>query len=87
MRTILLLLFILLSFASFAQDWEFERPDYKKIETNIKNDKSNLLYDLLMAKFQEGDSTMSLEEKRHLYYGYTFQKNITPILALIIMIV
>ncbi len=60
--------------------WEdnFKKPDYDSIKSNIENKQSNLFYDKLWNKFQQGDSTMTLEEKRHLYYGYVFHKNYSP---------
>ncbi|PVW14261.1 DUF4919 domain-containing protein [Marixanthomonas spongiae] len=78
MKKIILVSFILISFLSYSQDWDFEKPNYKKIEKNIKNKKSNLFYESLMNRFQNADSTMTLEEKRHLYYGYTFDENYSP---------
>ncbi|PIE49142.1 MAG: hypothetical protein CSA39_04145 [Flavobacteriales bacterium] len=78
MKKIILITFILISYFSYSQDWDFEKPNYKKIEKNIKNKKSNLFYKSLMNRFQNADSTMTLEEKRHLYYGYTFDKNYSP---------
>jgi len=67
-----------MSFLSYSQDWDFEKPNYKKIEKNIKKKKSNLFYESLMNRFQNADSTMTLEEKRHLYYGYRFDENYSP---------
>ncbi len=31
-----------------------------------------------MNRFQQADSTMTLDEKRHLYYGYIFDENYSP---------
>jgi hypothetical protein len=78
MKKIILILFLLLSPLSYSQDWDFEKPDYKKIEQNIKKNQSNLFYETLMNRFLQADSTMTLEEKRHLYYGYTFDEKYSP---------
>ena len=78
MKKIILVSFILISSLSYSQDWDFEKPNYKKIEKNIKKKNSNLFYESLMNRFQNADSTMTLEEKRHLYYGYTFDENYSP---------
>ena len=78
MKRIILVSFILISSLSYSQDWDFEKPNYKKIEKNIKKKNSNLFYKSLMNRFQNADSTMTLEEKRHLYYGYTFDENYSP---------
>jgi len=60
--------------------WEdnFEKPDYEQIKQNIENKQSNFYYSKLWARFQQGDSTMTSEEKRHLYYGYVFHKKYSP---------
>ncbi|WP_452220862.1 DUF4919 domain-containing protein [Lacinutrix salivirga] len=78
MKKIILITFILIGHLSYSQDWDFEKPNYKKIEKNIKKKKSNLFYKTLMSRFQKADSTMTLDEKRHLYYGYIFDKNYSP---------
>lgn len=79
-KAILLLACLTLSFITYAQDWEYEKVDYKKIEKNIKKKKSNLFYPTLMKRYQAYDSTMTLEEKRHLYYGYSYQSAYSPYL-------
>ncbi len=78
MKKIILITFILIGHLTYSQDWDFEKPDYKKIEKNIQMEKSNLFYKTLMNRFQQADSTMTLEEKRHLYYGYIFDENYSP---------
>ncbi|MDR2009388.1 MAG: DUF4919 domain-containing protein [Bacteroidales bacterium] len=63
--------------------WEdnFVKPDYDQIKLNIENKQSNFHYSKLWDRFQQGDSTMTLEEKRHLYYGYVFNKSYSPYVA------
>lgn len=78
MNRIILLISCFLSFPSFAQNWDFEKPDFKKIEANIKDQGSSLFYESLMQRFLKADSTMTIEEKRHLYYGYSFQEQYSP---------
>ncbi|QDH78689.1 DUF4919 domain-containing protein [Echinicola soli] len=56
-----------------AQYWDFERPDYKEIETAIKDKASLMYYPQLLERFQRADSTLNLAEMRHLYYGFVFQ--------------
>jgi len=60
--------------------WEdnFEKPDYEQIKLNIENKQSNFYYSKLWDRFQQGDSTMTIEEKRYLYYGYVFHKKYSP---------
>lgn len=74
------LLLLLFAFCLHAQAQEntFESPNYKTIETNIKDKKSDFYYPKLMARYEVSDTTMTLEQKRHLYYGYTFQPTYNP---------
>lgn len=78
MKILLLIPCLLLQVLTYAQDWEIEKPNYKKIEKNIKKKKSNLFYDSLMDRYLKSDSTMTLEEKRHLYYGFIYEDNYSP---------
>ena len=74
-----LILFVCSAFlggASFGQN--FEAPVYKKIEKAVKKKSSSLYYPNLMERFLAADSTLSLEERKHLYYGYTFQDDYSP---------
>jgi len=54
------------------------KPDYKKIEKNIKDKKSTFYYEKLMRRFIASDSSMTLDEKQHLYYGYVFSDDYNP---------
>ncbi|MDO5664299.1 MAG: DUF4919 domain-containing protein [Bacteroidia bacterium] len=63
----------------FAQYDEPTAPDYKLIERNIKNSSSNLNYSNLMERYELGDSTMTIDEMRHLYFGYVFQPTYNPV--------
>ena len=64
--------------------WEntFVKPDYEEIKANIADKKSNLYYPKLWKRYQEGSGYMTLEEKRHLYYGYVFHKNYSPYISI-----
>lgn len=69
--------FVLSSFSTYAQKASSKAPNYKKIEKNISKE-GQYLYSSLLTRFLEGDTTMTLEQKRHLYYGYTFQDAYSP---------
>lgn len=77
-KAVLSLLFFFITFLSNAQEQKFVKPDYNQIEKAIINSSSNLYYPKLMDRFTKGDSTMTIEEKTHLYYGYTFQDAYSP---------
>lgn len=71
------------SFTSYiAKDLDesasFTAPNYEEIEKNIQNEKSNLFYPKLMKRYLDSDTTLNLDEKRHLYYGYVFHENYSP---------
>ncbi len=73
-----LLLFFLFTFLALAQEQKFTKPNYKKIKKEIKKEKSPFYYPKLFQKFLEGDSIMTIKEKRHLYYGFIFHKKYAP---------
>jgi hypothetical protein len=73
-----LFLALLIFGISKAQEKTFESPNYKAIEKNIKDKKSDFYYPKLMSRYELSDTTMTLEQKRHLYYGYTFQPKYNP---------
>jgi len=65
-----LLAFLTILGASAQQDTK--SPDYTIIEKNIKDKASPYYYSTLLNRFNQADTSMTLEERRHLYYGYTF---------------
>lgn len=71
------------TFLSNGLSWEdsFLQPDYEQIKKNIEDNQSEFYYPLIWEKYQQGDSTMTLEESRHLYYGYVFHKSYSPYLT------
>lgn len=54
------------------------KPDYKLIEKNIKRKNSGFYYPELVTRFNEGDKTLDLHEKVHLYFGFVFHENYRP---------
>lgn len=78
MRTIVLLLVCLLSFALHAQEQAFVAPDYDDIRQEITNKSSPYYYPLLLKRYKSLDTTLTSQEYTHLYYGYVFQKSYKP---------
>jgi hypothetical protein len=74
----ILFIFLLFSAFSFSQELNFEAPNYKKIQKNIEDKNSEFYYPNLLKKLKENDSLITPEQYRHLYYGYTFQKEYNP---------
>lgn len=78
MKYLNLLLLLSLSNIGFAQAPAKEKPDYNKIETDIRNEASDLYYERLFLGYRLSDSTLSLVQKRNLYYGFIFQNGYSP---------
>lgn len=71
-----LLLLALLALTAWAQ--EVSAPDYREIRQQIQNSKSPLYYPQLMRRYLQNDTTLTLEQYRVLYYGYTLQEDYVP---------
>lgn len=78
MKPLFSFFFLLFTAGAFCQTEEFSKPDFKLIEKNVSDKKSPLYYNTLFERYKKADSTMTIEEKRHLYYGYSFQKDYSP---------
>jgi len=74
----LLLLFVVLSCFQLSAQATSEKPDYAQIEKSISDAASEMYYPKLMDRFLKGDTTMTLPQRRHLYYGFRFQKSYNP---------
>ena len=69
-------LFLTCALAANAQ--EIEEPDYRLIRQSISNTRSPNYYPTLMRRYVENDTTLTLEQYRDLYYGYTLQEDFIP---------
>lgn len=69
---------VLLFTSIIAQNEATRGVNYDEIEANIKIADSSLYFPLLWSTFLAGDSNLSLQEKRHLYYGFAFQEPYNP---------
>lgn len=61
-----------------AQKQEFRAPDYSIIKKNIEDKKSEFYYPELLKRLQRNDTLLTGNQYRHLYFGYTFQKEYKP---------
>lgn len=78
-RQHLLPLILLLSVAALplaAQ--EMAEPDYREIKIITTNRKSSNFYPKLMERYLAGDTTLTLQQYRYLYYGFTLQEDFVP---------
>jgi hypothetical protein len=71
-------LLTLMSFVTFSQTQEFQAPNYEQIKKDIEDPNSSYYYSKLIDRFNAFDTTLTLEESRHLYFGYIFQKEYSP---------
>lgn len=71
MKKHFLFFLVITSLTVCSQEQKFVKPDYKAIKKEVANKKSPYFYETLMTKFNSADTTMTLDEKRHLYYGFT----------------
>ncbi|MDD4697228.1 MAG: DUF4919 domain-containing protein, partial [Fermentimonas sp.] len=75
---ILLAIFSCIIISAQAQEEFFDAPDFKQIERNTKEPASSFYYPNLMKRYMEGDTKLTLNEGRHLYFGYVFQQGYEP---------
>ncbi len=77
MKRLILILFALVTgSALWAQ--ESAAPNYNDIRQKVFNPKHPNYYPALVKRYLENDSTLTLEEYRNLYYGYTLQEDFVP---------
>lgn len=57
---------------------KFQAPDYKAIGAVVSQESSDLYLLKLLERYEAADSTMTLKERRHLYYGYRYHENYSP---------
>jgi hypothetical protein len=78
MKYFLPILFVLLTGSVLSQLGSAGKPDYTTIEKAVSKKKSPYYYPKLFKRYLEGDSTMTMEEERHLYYGFTSRDEYDP---------
>lgn len=76
MKKIFTLLAFLIVLGATAQEQETVSPDYTLIEKNIKDPNSPYFYTTLLNRYEAADTSMTIQERRHLYYGFALiEKN------------
>ena len=79
--TLLLLLIMMWCGSAIAQEAdsiEYIVPDMTQIKAEVNNAQSPYYYPALVAKYHSKDTTMTIEEYRYYYLGYTFQEDYNP---------
>lgn len=82
MKKLWFIVFVVSSLFAFSQEdsnvVEYEKPDYDLIKKNIVDKSSDFYYPTLYNRYISGDSGLNLEESRHIYYGYRYNKDYNP---------
>jgi len=55
-----------------------EAPNYQQIRPQISSSRSTSYYPLLMERYIQCDSTITLEDYRNLYFGFALQEDYIP---------
>lgn len=84
--TVLVLLAGLFSFSNLCAQQEVDStetaviaaPDYLQIRQQTSNSRSISFYPSLMDRYLQCDSTLTLEDYRNLYFGFTLQEDYVP---------
>lgn len=75
---------VALAFSAFAttvksaKKTEPEAPDFERIKAEVSDPKSQWYYPRLMQQYERNETVMTLDDYRHLYYGYLFQEDFNP---------
>jgi len=69
---------LVVTIGAAAQTKETAKPDYPGIEKKVKDKTSPFFFKKLYDRFSAADSTLTLDERRHLYYGYSFTEQYNP---------
>ena len=67
---------------SAAQYSQFLAPSYEWIEKAINDKSSKFYYPVLLKRFAEADTLLTIEDIHCLYYGYVLQKDYDPYIRL-----
>ena len=80
-RIILFITICVIALSGYAKPSEkvtIQKPDFESIRAAVTDRESDFYYPKLFKKFSGNDTVMTIEEYRHLYYGYMFQEDYNP---------
>lgn len=78
MNRIILSLLLILTLCTTTMAQEVAAPDYRLIRSQIQNAKGPNYYPTLMRRYLANDTTLSMEQYRALYYGFSLQEDFVP---------
>ncbi len=76
MKKILCFALIIISLHSFSQ--KISKIDFDLIKAQTTDINSQLYYPKLIAKFQDNDSTLKLDDYQYIYYGFIYDSRYNP---------
>jgi hypothetical protein len=77
-RFLMVLLISSVTAPIWSQHFSFTKVDFKNIRSVTGKKGSALYYPRLFERYSDNDTTLSREEFRYLYYGFTFQEEYRP---------
>lgn len=77
-RLSIFLITLIAAHSVYSQSQYIGKPQYEKIKANIFDSGSSKFYPSLYDKYMNGDTSLTIDDFRHLYYGYTFQSKYVP---------
>ena len=79
-KKLFIILTILFVFSNLAisQDQEIRPIKFKKLKKEIRKQRSPFYYPVLFQRYLDLDTSLTYEEFRYLYYGFTFQDAYSP---------
>lgn len=75
-KFLIVLVSLLLALPSAAQ---LRVPDNEQIQSAVVSPSSEFYYPKLMLRYDAGDTTLTLTDYHHLYYGYAWQDSYRPL--------
>lgn len=77
-KTICILTLLLLTVTFSASAQKVLTVDLDLIKKNIKDKSSTFYYPSLIKRFENGDTTLTAEQFKHIYYGHSFAGDSSP---------
>ena len=74
-KLLIVCLMTLISLMSYSQNYT---PNFKKIKKAVNKKKSELYYPKLLERFEAVDTTMTMEQLQHFYYGAATRSDYNP---------
>jgi hypothetical protein len=81
MKKLLFIIMIIITLNSTSYGYVYESIDIEKIKTAIQDEDSEFFYPVLFERYSKNDTTLNLDDYRHLYYGHALQPYYNPTIS------